>query len=989
MDHCSRVRPPIPFLLLFVLLFGSAQLYGGTGRTRTVGAVTVFDFCVSIRFSATATQIDNIERAIEDGNEILMDATDGRARFGDVHIVNNSGASREAELWILPDSGRAFATFGEYGVAGTHITMFYPSNFTGDPDIDGDAYTVAHEFVHHIWNIRDEYSGPSGAGDCEAPPGSSTASFCLMDNYFTRGGRIGIGTTYTLNELCISSNHDPDDDTFQDNQWNESCWETIADHATRALTAPGGLPTDAAPAITAPTFRLPIVDRRFVVCIDRSGSMGTADAGDGTPTRLDYAKQAAGIFIDLANPGDKIGITSFSDNSSADLALTEIIDDDTKETIKGVVNDLDADGNTAIGSGLIESRDLFTAETDLSCVQTVILFTDGHGNSGPDETSVIPSLIENDITVIAVAVGTDVSTSNLQQIATQTAGKFFLVGDASDLPALLAALTAEATGGGVLAQQPESVDEDETVEFEILVDGGPAEVTFGITWPDPNDVIDLELEAPDGTTITPSDASDADIDYIAGSGARFYDVRGSALQTGTWTMHVTGTTIAGAGVFDLIVMSAKDDESFVLTSELPEYDYDDPVLLRGTPQHLGINVVGATVSGTFVRADGTPGTIQLFDDGSSTHGDQNANDGVYSALFTSFGGSGAYQFDLVATADDDSTFEGESLFASVSHPAIVYDAPDFVRLASHSVVVNDVPPNVPPVAVCRNVVVSADENCEAMASIDYGSYDPNPYDEITLVQTPAGPYQLGETVVTLTVTDRLGESDECEAIVTVVDDTPPEISVSVTPTSLWPPNHHLAAIEASVVVTDNCPDATFTLTSITSSEADNGLGDGDAPNDIQDASIGTADLAFTLRAERSGTGSGRTYTVTYTAEDGSGNTTSASTTVTVPATMGRRVSLPELGSNAEATHLIATADRDGSRLKFQVGMAKSGRARLEIFDQLGRSLGDLFDDRLDAGYHGIEVDATLMPPGIYIVTLTTIADDGERSVDSKKVVWVR
>ena len=39
---------------------------------------------------------------------------------------------------------------------------------------------------------------------------------------------------------------------------------------------------------------------------------------------------------------------------------------------------------------------------------------------------------------------------------------------------------------------------------------------------------------------------------------------------------------------------------------------------------------------------------------------------------------------------------------------------------------------------------------------------------------------------------------------------------------------------------------------------------------------------FELRAERSGGGSGRVYTITYEAEDHSGNKTTRSVTVTVP-----------------------------------------------------------------------------------------------------------
>ncbi len=70
--------------------------------------------------------------------------------------------------------------------------------------------------------------------------------------------------------------------------------------------------------------------------------------------------------------------------------------------------------------------------------------------------------------------------------------------------------------------------------------------------------------------------------------------------------------------------------------------------------------------------------------------------------------------------------------------------------------------------------------------------------------------------------------------------------------------------------------------SITSNEPDNGLGDGDTPNDIQSASAGAADVQFQVRSERSGKGDGRTYTIVYTGLDGSGNSSQAVVTVFVP-----------------------------------------------------------------------------------------------------------
>ena len=46
-------------------------------------------------------------------------------------------------------------------------------------------------------------------------------------------------------------------------------------------------------------------------------------------------------------------------------------------------------------------------------------------------------------------------------------------------------------------------------------------------------------------------------------------------------------------------------------------------------------------------------------------------------------------------------------------------------------------------------------------------------------------------------------------------------------------------------------------------------------DDIQGADIGTEDTSLLLRAERSGSGTGRIYTLTFEAEDGVGNVMSA------------------------------------------------------------------------------------------------------------------
>lgn len=81
----------------------------------------------------------------------------------------------------------------------------------------------------------------------------------------------------------------------------------------------------------------------------------------------------------------------------------------------------------------------------------------------------------------------------------------------------------------------------------------------------------------------------------------------------------------------------------------------------------------------------------------------------------------------------------------------------------------------PPTAVCQDVIVAADDACQADASVDGGSSDPDG-DTLSFSQSPAGPYALGSTMVTLTVTDRIGQTDSCMATVTVVDETAPIVT---------------------------------------------------------------------------------------------------------------------------------------------------------------------------------------------------------------------
>ncbi|HET6372930.1 MAG TPA: hypothetical protein VFG76_06470 [Candidatus Polarisedimenticolia bacterium] len=144
---------------------------------------------------------------------------------------------------------------------------------------------------------------------------------------------------------------------------------------------------------------------------------------------------------------------------------------------------------------------------------------------------------------------------------------------------------------------------------------------------------------------------------------------------------------------------------------------------------------------------------------------------------------------------------------------------------------------------------------------------------------------LGSHAITLLVLDTSGAAGLDEVTVSVVDTHPPNLTVTPTPATLWPPNHRMIPVHFEVTATDVCTSAPLTrLVSVGSSEPDDAPGgsDGNTADDFQGAAVGSLDLDLELRAERAAAGDGRTYTVTYEAVDDAGLVSQMTGLVVVP-----------------------------------------------------------------------------------------------------------
>jgi hypothetical protein len=102
------------------------------------------------------------------------------------------------------------------------------------------------------------------------------------------------------------------------------------------------------------------------------------------------------------------------------------------------------------------------------------------------------------------------------------------------------------------------------------------------------------------------------------------------------------------------------------------------------------------------------------------------------------------------------------------------------------------------------------------------------------------------------------------------DATPPALTCTPTPSTLWPPNGKLVPVNVAVDAADatSGPDG-FLLTDALTTDA-------------ADFVTGTPDVTGLLRAKRSGNGDGRTYALVYTGFDAAGNSAPCTAEVVVP-----------------------------------------------------------------------------------------------------------
>jgi uncharacterized lipoprotein YddW (UPF0748 family) len=290
------------------------------------------------------------------------------------------------------------------------------------------------------------------------------------------------------------------------------------------------------------------------------------------------------------------------------------------------------------------------------------------------------------------------------------------------------------------------------------------------------------------------------------------------------------------------------------------------------------------------------------------------------------------------------------------------------RLHNESTAANTVN-NLPPAITCPgSQVLNLDAACSVtlpdyrmLASVVASS-------PVEITQSPAAGTVLSgvaTTTITLTATDKGGNSGSCTFTVTTLDVTPPVISgASVSTPVLFPVNHKLREVRVGYTASDNCGAVTTTL-SVESNEPVNSTGDGNTGPDWEVID----NHRVKLRAERSGNGSGRVYTITITATDASGNRTTQTVAVKVQHNQGAPVTGTQVGREGKegppAAGLVVKALPNPTTDHF-VLITQSSSAQtlsMRVLDGAGRVL----ETRSGIAPNGRIVFGNRYRPGTYYV----------------------
>jgi uncharacterized membrane protein len=210
--------------------------------------------------------------------------------------------------------------------------------------------------------------------------------------------------------------------------------------------------------------KLEIPSLAVVLSIDRSGSMAMT-TGDEKVTKLDIAKEASHLVVDLLDERNEVGVMSWDTEFVWDSPVRPARD---KQAIHRSIATIKAGGGTDGYPALKESYQVLFDRPAL--LKHVIFLSDGQMTRG-DFAGLLRRMAKDKITVSTVAIGKDADVPLMVDIAKWGRGRFYYTEDDATIPRIFT-LETQLASKASLVEQP----------FKPVVAGPAHEAIQEIDW---------------------------------------------------------------------------------------------------------------------------------------------------------------------------------------------------------------------------------------------------------------------------------------------------------------------------------------------------------------------------------------------------------------------------------------------------------------------------------------------------------------------------
>ncbi|MEM6994907.1 MAG: VWA domain-containing protein [Myxococcota bacterium] len=168
------------------------------------------------------------------------------------------------------------------------------------------------------------------------------------------------------------------------------------------------------------------------LAIDTSGSM----RGE----KIIHARDAARRLIEELEDGDIVSLVTFSGQAHL-LRSPTVIDDHRRRDLLNLVEELTAEGGTAMHDGLKVAEGQLWQTPDTHLVRRMVVISDGKATVGVTARHTLGNVAEvglqKSIQVTALGVGVDYDELTLNELAVRSSGRLYHVEESSELPAIV------------------------------------------------------------------------------------------------------------------------------------------------------------------------------------------------------------------------------------------------------------------------------------------------------------------------------------------------------------------------------------------------------------------------------------------------------------------------------------------------------------------------------------------------------------------------